>query len=263
MKIPLSGCQVYAYTGSRSIDRRQPTVVFLHGAANDHSVWTLQSRYFAHHGYNVLAPDLPGHGLSGGQPLASIGEIADWTRRLLDELGIANVLLVGHSMGSLAALEAASREPSRVQRLAMLGAAVPMQVSDALLAAAHDDEALAHALIVGWSFSAPSQLGGNTQPGLWMIGNGLRLLQRSAPGVLHTDLRACHDYSGGLDAATRVTCPALLIAGGADVMAPKRRTRAVAERLAQVRVVDVPDCGHSMMSEAPDAVLDALREFLG
>src|SRR6476661_3950074 len=107
----IDGAPAYAYTGGKAFDARQPTIVFLHGAQNDHSVWALQSRYFAWHGWNVLAPDLPGHGLSGGEALSTVEDMADWILDLLDAAGARQALLVGHSMGSLIALETAHRAP--------------------------------------------------------------------------------------------------------------------------------------------------------
>ncbi len=136
MRLEVAGHETYAYTGARPLDRRRPAIVFLHGAANDHSVWALQSRYFAHHGFDTLAVDLPGHGRSAGAPLPSVEAIADWFAQLLRAAGIERTLLIGHSLGALAVLEAASRYPERVERIALLGPAVPMAVSDALLEAA-------------------------------------------------------------------------------------------------------------------------------
>ena len=76
MRISLDSHEAYAYTGGRAFNPALPTVCFIHGAQHDHSVWILQSRYLAHHGYGVLAWDLPGHGRSAGAPLASIAAIA-------------------------------------------------------------------------------------------------------------------------------------------------------------------------------------------
>src|SRR5512134_4136239 len=128
--------RIYAYTGARALAPEQPAVVFVHGAANDHSVWLLQSRYFAHHGRGVLALDLPGHGRSGGAALVSVDAIADWIVDVLDAAGLERAALVGHSLGALAVLDCAARHPARVEKIALLGPAVPMEVSDALLAAA-------------------------------------------------------------------------------------------------------------------------------
>ena len=262
MRLTVDGHDVYAYTGSRPLEHAQPTVVFVHGAAHDHSVWALQSRYFAHHGCNVLALDLPAHGRSGGAPLASVDAIADWLPRVLDAAGAEQAALVGHSLGSLAALACAAGSPGRVTKLALVGPAVPMPVSDVLLAAAKADDHVAFELINGWSHSAGKQLGGNRVPGMWMTGAAMRLMERTRPGVLHVDLLACHAWAGGLAAAAAVQCPTLVILGARDLMAPVKSAQALLGALADKRVVTLPNTGHAMMAEQPDAVLDALRAFL-
>ena len=262
MRLTVDGAGVYVYTGARVRDGVLPTVVFVHGAANDHSVWALQSRYFAHHGFDVLAVDLPAHGRSSGLALPSIEAIADWIPRVLDAANVDCAAVVGHSMGSLATLAFAARHRHRASKIALVGPAVPMPVSDALLAAARQDDHVAFELINGWSYSAGKQLGGNQVPGMWMTGSALRLLERTPPGVLHTDLLACHTYTTGLEAAAGVRCPALVILGARDVMAPNRNARALIETLLDKRVVTLADTGHALMAEQPDAVLDALRAFL-
>ena len=262
MRVQVAGSDVYAYTGSRPFDAALPTIVFVHGAANDHSVWALQSRYFAHHGRNVLAVDLPGHGRSGGDALPSVEAIADLLPALLDAAGVPAAALVGHSLGALAVLAAAARQPARVTRIVLLGPAVPMPVSDVLLDAAKANDHVAYELINGWSHSPGKQLGGNQVPGMWLMGSGMRLMERTRPGVLYTDLAACHTYADGLIAAAAVRCPALLILGARDLMAPPKGAPALIAALADARVVTLPDCGHALMAEQPDAVLDALAAFL-
>jgi pimeloyl-ACP methyl ester carboxylesterase len=262
MRLDVGGSEVYAYTGTRPVDPAKPAVVFVHGAASDHSVWLLQSRYFAHHGKGVLAVDLPGHGRSAGPALGSVDAIADWLPRVLDAAGLAQAALVGHSLGALAVLACAARHPARVAKVALLGPAVPMEVSEALLDAAKANDHVAYELINGWSTSAGKQLGGNTVPGMWLLGSAIRLMERTAPGVLHADLVACNAWTGGLEAAAAVRCPSLVVIGARDLMAPPRAAKGLVEALAGVRVVTLPDTGHAMMAEQPDAVLDALRGFL-
>ncbi|MEP7329066.1 MAG: alpha/beta hydrolase, partial [Betaproteobacteria bacterium] len=174
---------------------------------------------------------------------------------------VTTATVVGHSMGSLATLSMAARHAVRVAKIALLGPAVPMAVSDALLAAARADDHLAFELINGWSHSAGKQLGGNPVPGMWMSGASMRLLERSAPGVLYADLKACADYAGGLAAAAAVQCPSLVIMGARDVMAPPKGAQAMLAALTQPVIVTLPDTGHALMAEQPDAVLDALRRF--
>jgi pimeloyl-ACP methyl ester carboxylesterase len=244
------------------MDAGKPAIVFVHGAAHDHSEWALQSRYFAHHGCNVLAVDLPEHGRSGGAALATVEAIADWIPQVLDAANVAQAALVGHSLGSLATLDCAARYPDRVTKVALLGPAVPMLVSDELLAAALADVHLAYEMITGWSYSVGKQLGGNAIPGMWMTGNAMRLMERLRPGVLHVDLLACQSYAGGLGAAAAVRCPVLAILGARDLMTPVKGAQALLAALADQRAVTLPDTGHAMMAEQPDAVLDALRAFL-
>jgi pimeloyl-ACP methyl ester carboxylesterase len=262
MRFTVRDRDVYAYTGARPLVATQPTIVFVHGAANDHSVWTLQSRYFAHHGFNVLAIDLPGHGRSAGDPLESVEAIADWLPAVLDAEAIPRAAIVGHSMGALATLQCAARHPGRVTRIALAGIAVPMEVSDDLLDAARRDDHVAYELINGWSYGPRRTLGGNAVPGLWMTGNSMRLLERNRAGVLATDLAACRAYANGEAAAAAVRCPALVITGRRDLMAPPRNAKTVLATLRDARTVELPEAGHALMAEEPDAVLDALRGFL-
>lgn len=262
MELAVFGRKAYAYTGGKPLDPALPAVVFVHGAEHDHSVWILQSRYLAHHGHAVLAVDLPGHGRSAGPPLASVEAMADWVVALLDAAGIAKAALVGHSMGSLVALDAAGRFPERVTHLALLGTAFPMKVSDELLAATRDDEPRAQAMVNLWSHHGLAPYPSNPGPGFWLMGETLRLMQRQAPGVMHVDFAACNAYAAGLERAAAVRCPTLFLLGRRDVMTPPRAGQTLAKAVAGARVVLLPECGHDLMGEKPDEVLDELVAFL-
>ena len=258
MRFEVDGTPSYAYTGSRPFVAGQPVAVFVHGGGLDHSVWIHQSRYFAHHGFNAIALDLPGHGRSQGEPFPSIAEMAHWVARAADALDIERLCIAGHSMGSLVALETAGLYPDRVDAAALVGCAVPMAVTSALLEAAKANDHAAFDMITLWGHRMGAQLGGNPAPGMWMTGGGVRLLERSRPGVLHNDLNACNAYRHGLETAAKITCPVHLVIGREDAMAPPRATRALIAALSVVRVVELADCGHMLMAEQPDAVRDAL-----
>jgi pimeloyl-ACP methyl ester carboxylesterase len=266
MKLELNGHEAYAYTGGKTFDPALPCVVFIHGAQNDHSVWSLQSRWFAHHGCAVLAVDLPGHGRSAGAPLPSIEALADWIELLLEKVGAGGTALkaslVGHSMGSLTALECAARHPARIARIALVGTAVPMPVSEALLKAAREKEPKAIAMINAWSHSPRGTVGGNTVPGMWMLGASRRLMERQQPGVLHNDLAACNAYGHGMEAAAGLSCPVLIVAGSRDLMTSPKAAAKLAACIKDVRSVTLPGAGHALMAEQPDAVLDALTAFI-
>jgi pimeloyl-ACP methyl ester carboxylesterase len=265
MQLTVHGRPAYAYTGGRPFDPSLPCVVFLHGALNDHSVWTLLARWCAHHGHGVLALDLPGHMRSAGPALTSIEALADWTLAALDAAGVAQAALVGHSLGSLIALEAAARAPQRASRLVMLGTCVPMPVPAALLELAQRDTLAAIERVVMYSFSTLAAKPSYPGPGVWLRGSDRSLMRQvlahqGDPGLFHTDFSVCNDYTRGLDAAGQVRCPATLILAEQDQMAQPRGATAVAERL-KATVHRVPG-GHQLMGEQPDAVLAALRQAI-
>ena len=262
MKLTVQGRDAYVYTAGHALGATRPASVFIHGGEQDHSAWALQSRYFAYHGHNVLVPDLPGHGRSMGPPLTSIAALAGWIASLLDAAGFDKANVAGHSMGALIALEFAARHPSRITKLALLGSAAPMAVAAALLDAARTNDHAALDMINVWSHGNRAQIGGNTAPGMWMLGMNMRLMERQARDVLYADFKACDDYVAGVDAAASVTCPVLFINGSRDQMTPPRAVQELVNRIPHAHAISLQVSGHALMAEQPDAVLDALIGFL-
>jgi pimeloyl-ACP methyl ester carboxylesterase len=261
MELKVDGKRVFAATGGRPFDRGKPAVVFLHGAGCDHSVWQLPARWFAWHGHSVLAVDLPGHGRSEGPAVKSVPELAQWLGRLMDAAGPKRAAIVGHSLGGGIALEAAAALGERVTRIALLGTAAVIPVTAALLDAARDEPEQAYQMMTAWAHSPAARIGGNPAPGLWMTGGALAVFRRNAPGVLHTDLAACQDWTSGPAAAQRVRCPALVMIAARDTMTPPKAGAEMARLILGSRTVTLPACGHMMLAEQPDAVLDALIGF--
>jgi pimeloyl-ACP methyl ester carboxylesterase len=259
------GHAAYCYTGGKTFDAALPTAVFIHGAQEDHSVWILQTRYFAHHGFGVLAVDLPGHGRSAGPALKTVEELARWLLALLDAAGVRDAFLIGHSMGALIALEASFQAPKRVRRLALLGVAYPMKVSDALLDAALHDEPRAIDMANIWSHSSIAQKPSCPGPGFYVPTGNQRLKQRisqiNPDHVFHNDFSACNAYANGDRAGAAVRCPTLFLLAEKDMMTPPRNARSLMEKVTHRQLALLPDCGHSMMAEQPDAVLDTLFGF--
>lgn len=258
MKLLVDGFDAYAYTGAKEFDGTRDPLIFVHGGGLDHTVWLLQSRYFAHHGRSVMALDLPAHGKSAGEPLASIPDMADWVVRLMDAAGARTATLVGHSMGALVVLEAAARHPDRIECIVTIGISVPMPVTDALLSAAEANQHDAFDMVNAWGHGSRAHVGGNQAPGMWMIGSGVRLLEKSGPGVLHADLRACNDYRHGLESSAALECPVHVILGRDDRMSPVKAAQPFLGTLADGHVTIIENCGHMIMAERPGEVLDLL-----
>ncbi len=267
MKLSVNGTEAFAATGGREFDASLPCVVLIHGAGFDHSAWALHSRWFAHHGFSVLAPDLPGHGRSAGPSLRTVAAMADWISALLDAAGSAKAYvkahgkahLIGHSMGSLIALETAARHPEKVSALSLIGTAATMTVGPDLLQAAEANDHAAIDMVSIWGLGFNAELGGSLAPGLWMHGGAQRVLQHCAPGVLFSDLTACNTYQDALAAAAKVTVPTTFILGDKDMMTPARAGKTLAAGIPHARTIVLPGAGHMLMAERPDELLAALK----
>ena len=267
MNYTINGHATYVYTGGKTLDPAKPTVVFIHGVLNDHSVWILQTRYLANHGWNVLAVDLPGHCKSEGDAPASVEQAADFVAALLDAAGVQRAALVGHSWGSLIALEAASRLMERVSHLVLVGTAFPMKVSQALLDAALNEPMKALAMVNVFSRST---LAPPLGAGSWVHGASMALGRRvlaSNPQVnlFHRGFKACDSYANGEAAIGQVTCPVLFVLGAQDQMTTPKAAQALLGKARdsgkKVSIASLP-VGHHQMSEAPEATLFAIRDFL-
>lgn len=267
MKLVINGHSAYAYTGTQPFKPAQPTLVFVHGALNDHSVWQLQSRWFAHHGYNVLAVDLPGHSRSVGKACTTVEAYADWLLAFTHAAGAEKFAIAGHSMGSLIALECLARAPERITHLALIGTAYPMKVSPELLQTSLDDPQQAMRMVNVWSHSTLAAKPSSPGPGAWTYGGSLRLMQQvqSADAKLfHNDFSACNAYAGGEAAAAiivKTKCPTSFILGSKDAMTTPRAAQTLRAAIPHAST-QLLDCGHALMSEQPDGVLKALRELL-
>lgn len=246
-------------TGSAPHRADAPNICFIHGAGFDHSVWVMPARYFARHGYNVVALDLPGHGRSAGPGLNTIADMADWVLELLDTANIQQSVLVGHSMGTLIAMNIAANHPQRVGRMALLGTSSPMPVGAPLLAAAADNDPAAIDMANTWSHAVSGELDASAMPGTHNRVVGERWLERMQQGVYFADLTACNEFA--IDPA-QVAAPTLVIAGTADRMTPPAAGRLVAQSVQSGTLRLLPGCGHAMLAEQPNLVLDALAEFV-
>jgi pimeloyl-ACP methyl ester carboxylesterase len=259
MQLTVNGSDTFVATGGKAFDASLPTAVFLHGAGMDHTAWAQHDRWFSHHGYNVLAPDMPGHGRSAGALLPTIADMAEWTAALLDVSGVKTAKLIGHSMGSLIALELAARHPGKVSALVLVGTAAAMTVGPDLLKAAEANDHAAVDMVAIWGLGHAAGLGGSLAPGLWMHGGAQRLLERCRDGVLFNDLSACNTYRNAAAAAATIKVPATLVLGERDMMTPVKAGRALAAAIPNARTVVLAGAGHMMMVERPDELLAAMR----
>ena len=232
------------------------TVILIHGAAMDGTVWRYQADALAQKGFVPIAVDLPGHGGSEGEPSVTIKGYAGWLLAYLSVLD-EPVHLVGHSMGALVALETAAARPDLVRSITLLGVADRMPVNPDLLAGVGADDATVFAAMGSWMHAR--QPAGAAE---WKVDDTVAILERSRSGIAFADLTACNDYPGAAGTATKVAVPMLLILGDQDVMTKPSAAAPIENAAPDATTVIVKGAGHMVMVERPDIVNEILIEFL-
>lgn len=247
-------------------DPARPAVVFLHGSGLDHRFWDRYTTAFSAAQYAALAPDLPGHTNSEGPPLDSIENMARWLDTALRQVGAGQISLVGHSQGCLVALEYAARCPGKMRSVSLIASGLATPVNPALIEAAGKEPEAAVEMMLSWGFG-----GRNTPPEereriAPMIGLGREIMRGNAPEALRADLVACDNYSNGQTAARGIRCPAQVILGGEDRMAPREAVLGLARGLygdageAELDIIEWS--GHMVPLEAADECLQLLHGFI-
>jgi pimeloyl-ACP methyl ester carboxylesterase len=262
MRFLVNGSTTYASTGGRLHQAGRSWLILLHGSGYNHLTWILQARAFAHDGYNVLAPDLPGHFLSAGEPLFGIESQARWVLTAMDAVGCSRATICGHSMGGLIALEMARLEPERVTGLVLVATAASIAVNDKLIATAERDEQQAIRSMVSWGHGREAHGHGFTWPGGSQIFMAIDVMRLNRPGALATDLASCAAYQGGPTAAAAIYRPSLCVFARQDRMVPANRGLELAAMLADNKTVLLDHCGHGIPTERPREINLAVREFL-
>lgn len=258
MDITVKDASVYVATGGKDFDPNLPTVVFIHGSGGDHRTWALQTRWFAYHGYSVLAPDLPGHSLSGGTAFERIEESSSWLEEFLDKAGVNAAHIVGHSQGFLSGLAFARDNQSRMLSLTAIGTAAAIPVNEALIATAKESSAKAAHLMCNWGFGPNAHMGDSSVPGMQPIAISRAIMSQNP---LFTDLQACADFIDGDEIVKSLTIARACILATHDKMTPLKAGLSLAKSM-DVEPVIIEGRGHMLPLEAPKETLMALRNFI-
>ncbi len=261
MQIKINNENINIRTGGYNIDNNNPYFLLLHGAGMDASVWQMQTRYLANRDINILAIDLPGHGLSEGNPLSTIQEMSNFIIELLDTLNIKTTSVAGHSMGSLIAIDLLKNNEKRINNLTLLGTASLMPVHPDLIEAATNNLSLAANLITDWSFGTKQHLGNHPLPGYWMIDSSIQLIKQSRKGVLAKDLIACNDYKDALTVASNIDKEVIIISGKEDKMTPVKKARELNDNIKNSNLIIIENVGHMMMIENPVKVTQIMHDL--
>jgi pimeloyl-ACP methyl ester carboxylesterase len=240
-------------SGSQGDPAVPAALVFVHGSGDNASCWAPIIERLPM--YSCLALDLPGHGKLVDRPgpsAMSVADYADFVRHELTRRNLADVCLVGHSLGSAIALTMALEWPALVGRIVLIGAGARLRVLPNLLAEARTKPEQTQRALVTLGHA----------PGHEQVAErGFAALAPTAPGMLYRDLAAC-DAFDMMDDLGRIAQSALIVVGAEDRLTPPKYARFLCQRLANATLVSIPDAGHYVMAEAPDALAGAIRTWL-
>ena len=247
---------VHASDAGQGIDNKKETIIFLHGSGLSHIVWSLTEQFFSNKNFNVLSLDLPGHGNSEGPCLDTIEKIADWLEKVLVELNLDKVILVGHSQGCLEILEYAHKYKKKLNKIVFMGGSYRMPVNQDLIDLAKNADSNAVKLMMKWCFKDHKNfIGGNPVE---------KIIQspRDISEILAVDLVACNNYVNGSNAAKKIDCPTMLVFGSDDKMVNLEFGKKFANLINNSNTHVIDGCGHMIMIEKAFEMREKVLEFL-
>jgi len=239
------------YTLHREGEPGHPPLVLVHGAGGSHLHWPAPLRRLP--GRTVYTLDLPGHGRSEGEGERSIAGYAAVLEALLDALELPHAVIGGHSMGGAIAMHLALTRPERVAGLVLIGTGARLRVLPAILEGIQTDFLATVDLItrMAWSLEAPK----------YLIRRGGEITAQTPPTVLLGDFTACNAFDI-MDRLDQIQAPTLVVGGTADRLTPLKYARYLEAHIPNARLVTIEGGGHMMMLEQPQAVAQAVADFL-
>jgi len=241
------------YQAYQADDPSRKTLILIHGAGGDHLSWPTQLRRLS--GYRVYAPDLPGHGKSGGHGLQRIHAYGETVLEWIRALKLPKVILTGHSMGGAISLWLAINHPELIHGLVLMstGATLPVNLSLIEELATQIGFPTAVDNIMRWSFSS------KIEPAL--VENVKKNMLKMRPSVVAGDFRACDrfDIKGELD---QVQIPTLIMVGDEDKMTPIRFSEELAKEINNPYLEVIQGAGHMLPLEQPEMVAKKVRGFM-
>jgi len=224
-------------------------IIFVHGSGAYGDIWRYQTDYFP----DSDAVNLPGH--LNGQTLNSVEECTDWLRKYIKGRGYKDVVLAGHSLGGAIALMYALKYPQELKGIIIISSGARLRVHPMFLAPCEE------------------AIKGNPREWYQLVEEIYRLTPEDykrevvekqkaiGPAVMLNDFLCCDKFDL-MDKVQEIKLPALIICGELDVMTPVKYSNYLGAKLANSRVVIIPQATHLVLAEKPEAVNKAIEDFV-
>ena len=239
-----------------------PLLLFIHGAGCDYTFWNNMNRYFFYKKFSTLSISLPGHGENIGKPLASIEKMANYISKIVKKFTNKNVIPIGHSMGSLICLALASKKLINIEKMILIGTALPMRVSSILLYQSEKEHSKAINNMVNWGLPSEAKLSGGNISGLSLPNCIYNLMKKNKKNVLFSDLTACNSFSLEDSVIKKIMQPVLIISGDKDIMTSKKNSINLKNNLNNSEIEILAECGHFHTFEHSNKVRKIITNFL-
>jgi 3-oxoadipate enol-lactonase len=254
-----NGVPVYIERGSGPI-----TLVFLHGISGSKEVWQPQIDFFSARGYRTVAWDMPGYGASAMLPEYSLPALAAALSRVLDRTAGSRIVLVGHSMGGMVALEAAVRFPHRLFGMVLACTSPAFGKQEGAWQKAFI-RARTRALDEGQTMGdiahdlVPTLLG--TEPDAQAATIAVEAMSQVPPATYRAAVAALTLFDRRA-ALPHIALPTLALAGAQDKTAPPDVLERMAQQMSRAQYVCLPKAGHLAYLEQPQAFNAAVLAFV-
>ena len=225
------------------------SIIFIHGSGACGDIWRYQTDYFT----DSHAVNLPGH--PHGEVLKSVEECVDWLRKYIKGRGCKDVVLAGHSFGGAIALMYALKYPQELKGIIIIGSGARLRVHPMFLTPC--EEAIQgngqkwYELVEEMYRSTPEDYKREVLEKQKSIG----------PAVMLNDFLCCDKFDI-TDRVHEIKLPALIICGELDAMTPVKYANYLGAKIANSRVVIVPQAGHFALAEKPEVVNKAIEDAL-
>lgn len=225
----------------------KPRVFYIHGSGYTQDSFRAQAEEFS--GSDALS--LPGH--PQGEPLTSVGDMAEWFDKYIQWTGVDKAVVAGNSLGGAIAMVWALQHPDRVAGLILIGTGARLRVGQQIFDMLDREWPASIPKFAEYAVSpeAPAALRERVEQWHRTVGQK----------ATRADYAACNEFDI-MSRLSEITAPTLILVGSEDALTPPKYARYLKENIAGSTLVEVPGAGHIVMAQRPDAVNAAIGKFL-
>ena len=229
----------------------QDAIIFIHGSGESSYSWKEQIKGLDLN-YNLIALDLPSHGMSSEFKKLSLELYVETVKTLVKHLSLRKVILVGHSLGGAVALSYYFKYSQDISGLILCGTGARLRVSQVIfdLIKNNFDEYLETIPVGCFYRKTPKEI----------VEDYVEEVQKVEPEVSYIDFSICNEFDV-MDKIDSIRVPCLIICGNADKLTPIKYSQFFNEKIRNSTLSVIQNAGHMVMLEKPELVNQNISLF--